>query len=356
MKKNVSTFKVAATYIGTVIGAGFASGQEILQFFSIFGNKGLCGLLITTLFFILFGYLILEIGYLLNSKSHLELTKFLGGKTIGTIIDYITTFFLFGCLTTMLAGTGAIFVQQFNLSALTGSLLMTLLTVATVLTGINGVINSISYVVPFLLTSAVGVSIVSLFKTGPDISVVAVTTVTTASLIRNWLWASILYVSYNTLTSVAVLSPLGAKAINRKSIRNGAVLGGLGLGLGAICIHFALFRHYNSIANLEVPMAFIAGSISYTMQITYTIVLIAEIYTTAVANLYGFSARIIDIENPSAKYVIIGSSLIAFFSSLFGFSNLVKHLYPLMGYAGVILLLCLLYTKLKLSYCRPNDR
>ena len=41
----VTTFKVAATYIGTVIGAGFASGQEILQFFSVFGNMGILGLI-----------------------------------------------------------------------------------------------------------------------------------------------------------------------------------------------------------------------------------------------------------------------------------------------------------------------
>lgn len=32
-RKGVSTLKVAATYIGTVVGAGFATGQELLQFF-----------------------------------------------------------------------------------------------------------------------------------------------------------------------------------------------------------------------------------------------------------------------------------------------------------------------------------
>lgn len=31
-QKGISMFKVAATYIGTVVGAGFASGQEMLQF------------------------------------------------------------------------------------------------------------------------------------------------------------------------------------------------------------------------------------------------------------------------------------------------------------------------------------
>jgi len=42
MKKNtMSTFKIAATYIGTIVGAGFATGQETLQFFAPFGITGI---------------------------------------------------------------------------------------------------------------------------------------------------------------------------------------------------------------------------------------------------------------------------------------------------------------------------
>jgi uncharacterized membrane protein YkvI len=35
--------QVAAAYVGTAIGAGFASGQEIMQFFVRFGHKGIWG-------------------------------------------------------------------------------------------------------------------------------------------------------------------------------------------------------------------------------------------------------------------------------------------------------------------------
>ena len=73
---NLSTLKVAATYIGTVVGAGFASGQESLQFFAIFKGRGLIGLLIVTILFILYGYIIMELGYHLGSKSHIEIIKY----------------------------------------------------------------------------------------------------------------------------------------------------------------------------------------------------------------------------------------------------------------------------------------
>lgn len=350
--KKISTFKVAATYIGTIVGAGFASGQEILQFFAVFGNRGLFGLLFVTFLFIIFGYIIMDLGMKLNSESHLKIIKFAGGKYLGTIIDYIITFFLFGALTAMLAGSGAMIKQQFNIPGIWGNLVMAVLTVITVLTGIEGVINSISIVVPFLLVSALGISIGSIFIVPPDIVSATVASVSTSGLIQNWLWAAILYTSYNTVISIAILGPLGSEARNRKSIRNGAILGGLGLGLCAIAIYFALSKNLNSVINFEVPMAFIAGRISYTVQVIYIIVLLAEIYTTAVGSLYGFAARITDMKSRNARLYIIGATLLAFIASQFGFSNLVKYLYPVVGYGGVILLASLLYSKIKLSYQR----
>lgn len=44
-QKGISTFKVAATYIGTVVGAGFTSGQEMLQFFAVFGIRALTAMI-----------------------------------------------------------------------------------------------------------------------------------------------------------------------------------------------------------------------------------------------------------------------------------------------------------------------
>ena len=43
--KNIS--KVSFVIIGTMIGAGFASGQEIYAFFSIYGIKGILGIIIS---------------------------------------------------------------------------------------------------------------------------------------------------------------------------------------------------------------------------------------------------------------------------------------------------------------------
>jgi uncharacterized membrane protein YkvI len=346
-KEGLSASKVAATYIGVIVGAGFASGQEVLQFFARFGVYGLAGLLIITLSFIIFGYIIMDMGRILNSTSHLEITRFSAGKYIGTFIDFIVIFFLFGALTAMIAGTGALFSQQFNLSSILGNLIMAMITAVTVLTGINGVINSISFVTPFLLVSVIGISILSIINTPPVLSATTIV-INQSGLISNWFLAAILYVSYNIILSIAILAPLGLKANDKKALRNGAILGGLGLGLGAIMIYLAILGNISNVASLEVPMVFIAGSVSKTVQVLYAVVLIAEVYTTAVGSLYGFSARIINLEsNPlRTKLVVIVTTILAFLASQFGFSNLVKYLYPLVGYGGIALLISLVYTRL----------
>lgn len=348
IKEGVSTFKVAATYIGTVVGAGFATGQEVLQFFSKFGVMGIAGIFITTILFIIFGYIIMDLGGRLNARSHIEIVKYSCGKFLGSAIDFIITFFLFGALSAMIAGTGALFAQQFNLSAFMGNILMAVITAITVLSGIRGVINSISVVVPFLLAAVLGVSIFAVIASPPDIFA-AVPQTAQSGLIKNWLFAAVLYVSYNTVISVAVLAPLGREAKNKKAIRNGAILGGAGLGIGSLMIYLALSTNLAEISVLEVPMIYIAGQIAYALQLAYAVVLIAEVYTTAVGSLYGFIARFTDISRNKAKgrIIVLGASAAALIASQFGFSNLVKYLYPLVGYGGIVLLVCLVLAKFR---------
>lgn len=44
-------FQIAAVYVGTVVGAGFATGREIVEFFTRYGIYGFIGILIARLYF-----------------------------------------------------------------------------------------------------------------------------------------------------------------------------------------------------------------------------------------------------------------------------------------------------------------
>jgi uncharacterized membrane protein YkvI len=346
--KRIPAAKAAATYIGVVVGAGFATGQEMLQFFTRFGPLGILGIAVSTVLFTLFGFIIMDLGRKLNARSHLEIIRYTGGSFLGFFMDLLISFFLFGSLTAMIAGTGALFKEQLNLPSLAGNLLMCILTAVTVMNGLRGVVNSISLVVPLLLISVIGISLYSVF-TSPLSLILDHTSSGGDGLITGWFLSSFLYVSYNTLISVSILGPLGMNAKNRRAIKYGALLGGLGLGLASLMIHLALAVNYSEVTHLEVPMIYIAGRISPVVRLIYAVILICEIYTTAVGSLYGFVSRVEGIKKVRVgeKSIILVSTSAALLASQLGFSNLVRYLYPLVGYGGTVLLMGLLYVKFR---------
>mgnify|MGYP000542535343 CR=1 FL=1 len=337
-KKDIGIFKIAATYIGTIVGAGFASGQEVLQFFGVFGIKGLWGLLLATALFFFFGYTVLLIGHKLRVRSHMEVIRYSSGRILGGLIDLIITVFLFRALSAMIAGAGALFKEQFHLSPLIGTPLMAIITFITVITGISGVISAISTVVPFLLIAVLLVAVYTLVSnpiSAADLQMAG----KLQEVTPHWAVSAVNYVSYNLIIAVPVLSPMGSKVKAGRSLLYGALLGGLGLGIGVASIYLAILTDIARVGKVEIPMIFIAANFSGIIQLIYSVVLFAEVYTTAVGNLYGFTARVTTFEHPYIKWIIAGIAILSFVVSQFGFSTLVKYLYPLVGYGGFVMLL-----------------
>jgi uncharacterized membrane protein YkvI len=72
--------KVISAYIGAVIGAGFASGQEIMQFFILHGNSGLIGAGMAAALFAYLGGLVMYLAITMHSGSYKKLFCYLLGK------------------------------------------------------------------------------------------------------------------------------------------------------------------------------------------------------------------------------------------------------------------------------------
>ncbi|MDK2784560.1 MAG: hypothetical protein PWQ86_35 [Bacillota bacterium] len=353
MAEKLSPFTIAATYVGTVVGAGFASGQEVLQFFSAFGRWGFVGIALATGLFVFFGLAIMELGHALKAESHLPVIQAAGGRWAGAIMDLIITFFLFGALVTMAAGSGAIFVEEFRLPGPVGSMLLLGLTLVTVLLGIFRVIESISFVAPVLLTSVLSLSLITILAQPQGLVANLAWVDPAKAAVPSWPLAALLYASYNLILSVAVLAPLGALG-SLAALRRGAIWGGLSLGVGVLAIAAAILTVAPQVAGLEVPMIAVAGLISPYLRIFYSLVLVAEVYTTAVAGLYGFTSRLTKPDSRAYRALAILASIAAFILARFGFSTIVSTLYPAAGFAGLLLIGALTYGYLKVLLTRAS--
>jgi uncharacterized membrane protein YkvI len=340
--KGVSTFAIAATYVGTVVGAGFATGQEVLRFFTHFGLEGFYGIIAATVLFAVLGALILRMGYVLRADSHLQVVKAIAGPTIGRVLDWVITFFLFGGAAVMMAGSGAVFAEHWHLNRFLGTLIMALLSGGTVLLGMRGVIGSISAVAPILIGMVVVVSTGAILSNG--ISLADLQWHQPAAAAAPWWPISLfLYASYNLVLSIAVLAPLGKEARSLEAAHWGGMIGGAALGAGAFLINLALVSGLPQTAGYEVPMLFLAGQFSPWVKIVYSLVLWAEVYTTAVGSLFGLAVRF--SKSGSTQFVRVAAvgTLGALVASQFGFSQMVGFLFPAVGWLGLVLIGGLIY-------------
>jgi len=348
MKKarQLSVPAIAAAFIGTVVGAGFATGQEVLQFFTLYGRTGFIGIILATVLFCYFGISIMKISRDLKADSHLELVKFAAGPRLGVLLDWLITLSFIGVLVVMAAGSGAIAEEHFNLPPLYGSLAIIILSFLTVISGVNNVIKAIGIVVPFLLIIVLGVAVFSILNDPLTIKKIGILESLEAPVTRSWLFSSFLYVSYNILLAVAILTPLGVEAQNKKNLICGGILGGLGLGIGVLAISLAIISGVPEILPFQVPMVFLAYRLNPLLAFVYGIILFLEIYTTAVSILYGFVARIAYTKIMRFIWAAIACAG-AIFAGQLGFSKIITTIYPLMGFVGLFLLASIIWSQIR---------
>jgi len=332
-------FRVASTYVGTVVGAGFASGQETLRFFAAYGRSGLIGIGVATAAFCIYGVMVMELGRRLQARSHREILHYACGPFFGRLMDAALTLFLGATLTVMLAGGGAIFGEQLGLPKGVGVILTAVLTGVTILFGMRGIMAANGIVVPLLTAAVAGLSAATIHFHGFGPILANSVPWPLLAPVKSWFLASWLYVGYNLVLSISVLAPLGAEINNRRALVGGGLVGGLTLGLLAAGIKMAVSAHMPEIGHVEVPMLFLARLHPLPVQWFYTLILWAEIYTTAIACAYGFAGRVSEWMGGQYRNVVVLITAVALFGSGFGFSTLLSVLYPLFGFVTLIVLL-----------------
>lgn len=330
--------QLVATYIGAIIGAGFASGQEILQFFVLFGYQGLMGVLLSTILFAYLGGMVMYLSVRLRSGSYQELLNYLLGPWASKFMDLLSLFMLVGGLGVMLSGSGAIMREYMGLPEWLGISLGVGVVIYVILHGLNGLLTINVILVPLKLVGICLIAGLAMFHQGlPQ----EITFPNEGGIGGHWVWSSFLYVSFNMIVPLAVLSSMGRTITARTGIYAG-VLGGIGLGLAVLLVTLAGLAFYPNVANYEVPMLYMASCVSTILRPVFAVLIWLAILTTAIANAHGFASRLAPEGGKRYKFFGIGACLVVLPITYFDFSLLVRILYPLFGYVGLVLLAALL--------------
>lgn len=334
-------FMVVMGYLGAVIGAGFASGQEIVQFFTAYGQEGIKGVIVALVLFAFLGGLLLNMAHQQKKSSYQDLLAYMMGERCSRGVDIALALFLFLGISTMLSASGAVFYEHLYLSKGLGIFLAYAMVLLFLFSGKKGLIWSYNLLVPLKMLLILGIASYAAFHP-VEPSVETYTSFLCPGDPRLWAIAAVLYVAYNFSLAMVVLTEYQS-VTSRKSGIAGAVWGGLILGVLVLVNFLALQKFIPSIFMYEVPMLYIAGSISVTAKQVYTVVLWVGILTTALANAYGFSQRFSSLTGLSYPLCLVLCVTMALPVSMQSFSGLVSKVYPLFGILGILILGALIW-------------
>lgn len=316
--------------IGTMIGAGYASGRELWQFF---GPESGLAIVIFTVLFSLCCYSILLISFENKTTHYLPVLKKLVGSRFAPLYDVMIIVYLFSTTVIMLAGSG-VTVEAYRLPYWWGILFIAVPVVIVFIWDIDGVLSLNSIILPLLIMGLVSVLLSFILK--QDLSIFA-----DIKQQGNWV-AAFPFTALNILPLVAVLGAIGEQIKSRQEALFSSIISGLILGLISFLYNSSLVQIADDILVYEIPLFAILKHYPYSMFIIMSILLWFAIFTTAVSGTLGLVTRAKDLINLPLwlmAFLLIGSMIPL---TRFGFATLIEYLYPLYGMLNLYILASLL--------------
>ncbi|CAG9622890.1 YkvI family membrane protein [Sutcliffiella rhizosphaerae] len=330
-----SGFRWMFLILGTVIGAGYASGRELWQFF---GAESGLAILLFTLFFIISCYVILQISQSEKAEHFSPVLSKLVGKKASSFYNIMMIIYLFTTTIVMLAGGGAA-LQVFSIPYWAGIIIICTLLIFLFMFDIKGMISVNAVIIPIIVL-ALGFVMVQTVLEQPE----AITT----SMMKQSNWpAGFTFTALNILPLVAVLSAIGKEVKGKGEIVVASVGSGMILGVISLFYNQTLLLVQSKLALFEIPLFAIIQSYPFYMLFGMTFLLWLAIYTTAASGLLGLVTRFrttfpIPLWTLSLLFILL---MVPF--TTVGFSVLVAILYPLFGLINLYLLVCILLYPIK---------
>lgn len=321
--KNIG--KIIFVIMGSVVGAGFISGQEIYTFFVQYGYSGLIGIFIMSFL----------MGIVLNASCQIILENHVNEYKIflENIFPYqwkytkkgmekIVHFFLFITFLVMCSALAVFLWEQYQIPKWLGGLVTGIVCFCIfqknikIITKINEIIMPAIIVILIFLIPKTMISVL------PEGNMVFA--------IEN----SILYVSYNSILVIPILVKMEPFFESKKQIRMAtSICSLLMIGMASLVFFFVIPQTHTS--QVELPLWKGVQQLGKFEQIGYQIALVMAIGTSIVLSGYGFLSSFNNKKFFSIGATLLICSSIPFFC-YFSFSGMVQHLYPIFGFLGLL--------------------
>lgn len=340
----------AGAFIALLIGSGFATGQEILQFFSSYSLYGLIGIMICFGLFTFAGLSFLNDGYYNKFKKPNDIYKHMCGDKVGKIFDYYAVFFIFLSYTVMIAGAQATAVQHFHAPKFVGGAIMAAVVMIVVLLGLGKIVDVIGKIGLVIAIMAIVIGLISIFTNIDNLTnnlalmdkLVKNGEIKVAS--NNFLLSAGSYVGFNMIWLVAFLAEVGNKAKSLKDAEAGVFVGATGFSVAIFIMSIAITLSIQDLYNSQIPVLVLAGKINPILATIFSIFIMLGIFTTSVPLLWTVSGRFFEEGTKQYKILTLVAGIVgAIIGLTLKFDSLVNVVYVVNGYIGMALLAWMIF-------------
>ena len=330
-------FTIVLVIIGALIGAGFASGQEMYSFFYSYGVIGLIGIIITCILIAVSLYKSLKIIYKNKIDNYDEFLKvFIKNEKVTKAINIIINILLLVTFYIMIAGFGAYFEQEIGINKIVGSSILAVMSAIVFFTSVKGVLKVSQFIVPILILFIIIIGGINLVSITGEIEI--------PTLKKGWLLSSISYCSFNMILLIPALIPLRKQITKKSNIKYIAIITGIIMIIMSIMIFMLLTKCDVEISTLEMPIVYIVRTFFANFKPVYAFIILSSIFTTAISIGIGFLQNMCKNKKSYTQFVLF-MCITSLLVSNFGFSKLVNLVYPLFGYMGILQLLSIIKQK-----------
>jgi len=338
---------ISGAYTALLIGGAFATGQEAMQFFVSHGAGGIVGLGIC---WVLLAY---SCGSLISAGRRAQLStneqafRYFCGRIVGTGITWYVMVMIVAVYGVMLAGVGATLQQAYGLPVMAGTSLMAACTLATLLLGLQRIVNVLGVMGPGIVALTVATAIATLLDNSTDLSA-GLKIASDMDLLRasdSWQFSALLYVGLALPGMAGFLPPLGATLGSKRDAFAVAALGPALFIMAMALVVVALLGNIKSLQGAEAPVLVLATNLFPAFGGMFAAVIFLGIFTTVTPMMWTVCRRFAEDTTPRYRALAVGLTLLCWIGgNLLPFGQLVNLIYPTVGFVGLFLLACQIYT------------
>ncbi|MUK88146.1 hypothetical protein GMD78_07030 [Ornithinibacillus sp. L9] len=325
-----SGFKWMFLIIGTTIGAGYASGRELWEFF---GHESGLAIALFMVFFVVSCIVIMTISYERKSTEYRPVLRDIVGDKLAKLYDVMIFLYLYTTTVVMLSGSGAT-GQAFNFPYWWGIVFIVIALIILFSKDITGLLSINQIILPILLTGLLFVLVI--FTIDQDLALFS-----HWHEQSNWI-AAFPFTALNILPLIAVLGAVGNKVESKQEIWFAGIGSGVTLGVISYIYNNSLIQIADELLLYEIPLFAILKHYPFQMVIFMSILLWFAIFTTAAAGVLGIVTRVNSYLNKPLWIIVITTLLTMIPLTTLGFSNLIGFLYPVYGVLNLYVLTRLL--------------